>query len=101
MCFLSCANNANPEFAKPKSLTMPIIPGNCSFHTDVTIRKAGDNITNGFRRFMAHANIPDGPIFNVIQNILSDKHTHKLNIDNFLHNDKRNPLIPSKAHILS
>ena len=58
-------------------------------------------MTNGFRHFVAHAYIPDGAIFNGIQNILSDKHIHKLKMDNFQHDDKQNSLTYSKAHILS
>jgi hypothetical protein len=78
-----------------------MIPGNCPFHNDITIHKAGDNMTNGFRHFVVDAYIPDGAIFNGIQNILSDKYIHKLKTDNFQHDNKQNSLTCSKAHILS
>ena len=86
-----------PEFAKSKSL----IPGNCSLHNDVTIHRAGDSITNCFRRAMAYAYIPDGANFNGIQNILSDKLSAKSNMADLLRDDQQTALIFSKALILS
>ena len=46
--------------------------GSCSFHSGLTVHGAGANMTNGLRRAMTCAFMPDGAVFNGQQNVLSD-----------------------------
>lgn len=82
-----------PQFKKSKSVAVPMKAGSCSFHNGLTIHGAGANMTNGFRRAMTCAYMPDGAIFNGIQNILSDEQVSKLNIGDLLNDNAQNPLI--------
>lgn len=90
-----------PKFAKSKSVAVPMKAGSCSFHNGLTIHGTGANMTNGLRRAMSCAYMPDGAFFNGIQNILSEEQVAKLNIGDLLNDDQQNPLIFSKAAILS
>lgn len=89
-----------PQFIKSKSVSVPMKAGSCSFHNGLTIHGAGANMTNGFRRAMTCAYMPDGAIFNGIKNILSEEQVAKLNIGDLLNDEQQNPLIFSKAAIL-
>lgn len=90
-----------PQFFTSKSVAVPMKAGSCSFHNGLTIHGAGANMTNGFRRAMTCAYMPDGAVFNGIQNILSEEQVAKLDIGDLLNDDQQNPLIFSKAAILS
>ena len=85
-----------PQFIQAKSTSVPMKAGSCSFHNGLTIHGAGANMTNGFRRAMTCAYMPDGATFNGIKNILSDEQVAKLKIGDLLNNEKQNPLIYSK-----
>ena len=85
-----------PQFVKSASVAVPMKAGSCSFHNGLTIHGAGANMTNGFRRAMTCAYMPDGAIFNGIKNILSDKQVSKLKIGDLLNDETQNPLIYSK-----
>jgi phytanoyl-CoA hydroxylase len=87
-----------PQFIKSKSVAVPMKAGSCSFHNGLTIHGAGANMTNGVRRAMTCAYMPDGAVFNGIKNILSDEQVAKLNIGDLLNNDLQNPLIYSKSN---
>ncbi|OJY94622.1 phytanoyl-CoA dioxygenase [Terrimonas sp.] len=82
-----------PEYRKSKSVAAPMKAGSCSFHNGLTIHGAGANMTNGFRRAFTCAYMPDGAVFNGIQNILTDEQVNHMNIGDVLNNDKQNPLI--------
>ncbi|MBX2925196.1 MAG: phytanoyl-CoA dioxygenase family protein [Chitinophagaceae bacterium] len=82
-----------PEYRRSKSVAAPMKAGSCSFHNGLTIHGAGANMTNGFRRAFTCAYMPDGAVFNGIQNILTDEQVNHLNIGDVLNNDKQNPLI--------
>jgi phytanoyl-CoA hydroxylase len=82
-----------PQFIKSKSAAVPMKAGSCSFHNGLTIHGAGPNMTNGFRRAMTCAYMPDGATFNGIKNILSDEQVAKLKIGDLLNDEKQNPLI--------
>ena len=69
--------------------------GSCSFHNGLTIHGAHANMTSGYRRAMTCAYMPDGNIYNGIQNILSDEQVAKLQIGDPLNDDIQNPLIYS------
>jgi ectoine hydroxylase-related dioxygenase (phytanoyl-CoA dioxygenase family) len=89
-----------PQFIKSKSVAVPMKAGSCSFHNGLTIHGAGANMTNGFRRAMACAYMPDGATFNGIKNILSDEQVAKLKVGDLLDDDSQNPLIFSKSNKL-
>ena len=52
-------------------------------------------MTNGFRRAMTCAYMPDGAQFNGIKNILSDEQVAQLKIGDLLNDGEQNPLIYS------
>ena len=85
-----------PQFKNTKSVAVPMKAGSCSFHNGLTIHGAGANMTNGFRRAMTCAYMPDGAVFNGIQNILSNEQVAKLKIGDLLNDDTQNPLIYKK-----
>ena len=89
-----------PQFIKSKSVVVPMKAGSCSFHNGLTIHGAGANMTNGFRRAMTCAYMPDGATFNGIKNILSDEQVSKLNVGDLLNDDMQNPLIYSTAKVI-
>ena len=86
-----------PQFFTTKSVPVPMKAGSCSFHNGLTIHAAGANMTNGFRRAMTCAYMPDGAAFNGIKNILSDEQVAKLNIGDILNDGLQNPLIYSAS----
>ncbi len=85
-----------PQFNNINSSAVPMKAGSCSFHNGLTIHGAGANMTNGFRRAMTCAYMPDGAVFNGIKNILSDEQVAKLKIGDLLNDDAQNPLIFKK-----
>ena len=85
-----------PQFKKTKSVGVPMKAGSCSFHNGLTIHGAGANMTNGFRRAMTCAYMPDGAVFNGNKNILTDEQFAKLKISDLLNDDAQNPLIYKK-----
>ena len=86
-----------PQFIKSKSVAVPMKAGSCSFHNGLTIHGAGANMTNGFRRAMTCAYMPEDAKFNGIKNILSDEQVGKLKIGDLLNDNNQNPLIYSKS----
>ncbi len=82
-----------PKLKSHHSVAAPMKAGSCSFHNGLTIHGAGANMTNGFRRAMTCAYMPDGAVFNGIQNILSDEQVGKLKAGDLLNDDQQNPLI--------
>jgi phytanoyl-CoA hydroxylase len=82
-----------PQFKHSKSVGVPMKAGSCSFHNGLTIHGAGANMTNGFRRAMTCAYMPDGARFNGNKNILSDEQVAKLKIGDLLNDEAQNPLI--------
>ncbi|MBC7423131.1 MAG: phytanoyl-CoA dioxygenase family protein [Ferruginibacter sp.] len=84
-----------PQFIKSKSVSVPMKAGSCSFHNGLTIHGAGPNMTNGYRRAMTCAYMPDGATFNGIKNILTDEQVTKLKIGDLLNDESQNPLIYS------
>jgi len=85
-----------PRFKNSRSVAVPMKAGSCSFHNGLTIHGAGANMTNGFRRAMTCAYMPDGATFNGIKNILTDEQVAKLKIGDLLNDNAQNPLIYSK-----
>jgi phytanoyl-CoA hydroxylase len=82
-----------PQLKNSRSVAAPMKAGSCSFHNGLTVHGANANMTNGFRRAMTCAYMPDGNRFNGEPNILPDEYLHRLNIGDLLNNDEQNPLI--------
>ena len=61
-----------PQFADRPAASGAMTAGSCSFHNGLTVHGAGANMTNGLRRAMTCAFMPDGAVYNGQQNILSD-----------------------------
>ncbi|WP_449436289.1 phytanoyl-CoA dioxygenase family protein [Pedobacter steynii] len=89
-----------PQLSSSDSKAVPMKAGSCSFHNGLTIHGAGANMTKGFRRAMTCAFMPDGAVFNGIQNILSDEQVAKLKVGDLLKDEEQNPLIYSKTPTL-
>ncbi len=86
-----------PQFINEESVPVPMKAGSFFFHNGLSIHGGGANMTNGFRRAMTCAYMPDGAIFNGIKNILSDEQVAKLIIGDLLNDNTQNPLIFEKA----
>lgn len=82
-----------PQFRNTASKAVPMKAGSCSFHNGLTIHGAGANMTNGFRRAMTCAYMPDGAVYNGTKNILSDEQVAKLMVGDLLNDESQNPLI--------
>lgn len=82
-----------PGLRDADSVAAPMKAGSCSFHNGLTIHGAGANMTNGFRRAMTCAYMPDGAVYNGVQNILSDEQISKLKPGSLLNDADQNPLI--------
>ncbi len=82
-----------PQFKTAKSVAVPMKAGSCSFHNGLTMHAAGANMTNGFRRAMTCAYMPDGAVFNGTKNILRDEQVAKLQVGDLLQDEEQNPLI--------
>lgn len=82
-----------PELAKINPVAAPLKAGSCSIHNGLTIHGAGPNMTNGFRRAMTCAYMPDGNVFNGQPNIIPPDYLSTLKVGDLLNNDVQNPLI--------
>ena len=82
-----------PQFRNAKSVAAPMKAGSCSFHNGLTIHGANANMTNGFRRAMTCAYMPDGNRFNGEPNILPEAYLQTLEVGQILSNNEQNPLI--------
>jgi phytanoyl-CoA hydroxylase len=86
-----------PQCADTAPFAAHMKAGSCSFHNGMTIHGAGANMTNGFRRAMTCAYMPDGSVFNGQANILPDEYLQTLKVGDTLNNDQQNPLIFHKS----
>ena len=82
-----------PQLKNASPVAAPMKAGSCSFHNGLTVHGANANMTNGFRRAMSCAYMPEGNIFNGEPNILPESYIRKLKIGDPLNNDEQNPLI--------
>jgi phytanoyl-CoA hydroxylase len=82
-----------PALAKRPSVAGPMKAGSCSFHNALTIHGAGPNMTNGWRRAMTCAYMPDGSVYNGKHNVLPDAYLARLRVGDLLNNNAQNPLI--------
>ena len=82
-----------PQLRNMRTVAAPMKAGSCSFHNGLTVHGANANMTNGFRRAMTCAYMPDGNTFNGEPNILPDAYLKRLKVGDVLNNDEQNPLI--------
>jgi ectoine hydroxylase-related dioxygenase (phytanoyl-CoA dioxygenase family) len=82
-----------PEWRDLESVAAPAKAGTAVFHNGLTAHGAGANMTNRPRRAMTCAYMPDGSVFNGVQNILSDDYFNSLKVGDKLDNNEVNPLI--------
>jgi ectoine hydroxylase-related dioxygenase (phytanoyl-CoA dioxygenase family) len=82
-----------PGLINTKPVAAPMRAGSCSFHDGLTIHGANANMTNGFRRAMTCAYMPEGNRYNGEPNILPEAYLRELKIGDLLNNDDQNPLI--------
>lgn len=86
-----------PELAKINPVSAPLKAGSCSIHNGLTIHGAGPNMTNGFRRAMTCAYMPDGNVFNGQANILTAEYIKGIEVGSPLQDENQNPLIYHKS----
>lgn len=84
-----------PQLAAVAPASGAMRAGSCSFHNGMTIHGAGANMTNGLRRAMTCAYMPDGSTFNGIRNILSDDQLARLTVGDLLDDPDQNPIVYS------
>lgn len=87
-----------PQLATIQATAAPMKAGSCSFHNGLTIHGAGANMTNGFRRAMTCAFMPDGCRYNGQKNVLPDEYVNRLKTGDPLDNDAQNPLLYDASH---
>jgi phytanoyl-CoA hydroxylase len=85
-----------PELSSMPSLAAPMKAGSCSFHNGLTAHAAHANNTNGLRRAMTCAYMPQGSVFNGTKNVLTETYFKQLKIGDELNNNDQNPLIYSR-----
>ncbi len=86
-----------PQFADRPAASGAMGAGSCSFHSGLTVHGAGANMTNGLRRAMTCAFMPDGAVFNGQQNILSDAQIGRLHVGDRLDDPAQNPVVYSRT----
>jgi ectoine hydroxylase-related dioxygenase (phytanoyl-CoA dioxygenase family) len=82
-----------PQLRNSRPVAAPMKAGSCSFHNGLTIHGANANMTNGFRRAMTCAYMPEGSTFNGEPNILPESYLKQLKVGDPLNNNEQNPLI--------
>lgn len=82
-----------PEWRQISSVGCPASAGTAVFHNGLTAHGAGANMTNGQRRAMTCAYMPDGCTFNGVQNILPQAYFETLKVGDVLNDNVINPLI--------
>lgn len=82
-----------PQFATREATSGAMRAGSCSFHNGLMIHGAGANMTNGSRRAMTCAYMPDGSVFNGQRNILPKEYVDGLSIGDPIDDDDHVPLI--------
>lgn len=82
-----------PEWRKIASVGCPAKAGTAVFHNGLTAHGAGANMTNGQRRAMTCAYMPDGEVFNGVQNVLPQAYFETLKVGDVLNDNAINPLI--------
>lgn len=82
-----------PQWRQIDSVACPARAGTAVFHNGLTAHGAGANMTKGQRRAMTCAFMPDGEVFNGVQNVLPKSYFDTLQIGDLLDDNTVNPLI--------
>lgn len=82
-----------PEWREIAPVPVPLRAGSCALHNGLTAHGAGANMTNGSRRAMTCAYMPDGSTFAGQRNILPEKMFRRLKPGDLLNDEQFNPLI--------
>jgi ectoine hydroxylase-related dioxygenase (phytanoyl-CoA dioxygenase family) len=86
-----------PEWRGLSPVPAPVKAGGCIWHSGLIAHGAGANMTNGFRRAMTAAFMPDGSRFNGKQNVLRDEDVARLTVGDVLDLKDQNPLLYSRS----
>ncbi len=81
-----------PQWRGIQSVACPARAGTAVFHNGLCAHGAGANMTSGQRRAMTCAFMPDGEVFNGVQNILPQAYFDTLKVGDVLNDDVINPL---------
>lgn len=90
---LSDLFNVYPEMKEIDPVSVPMQPGDCSFHNGLTAHGAGANMTRQRRIAMTCAYMPVGSTFNGQQNVLSLDYFESLSKGDLLANNDWNPVV--------
>ena len=82
-----------PQFRGVMPVAGEMEPGDAGFHNGLLAHAAGPNMTPTWRRAMTAGYMPDGSVFNGIQNVLSDAQVAALKVGDPLDDDSQNPLL--------
>jgi ectoine hydroxylase-related dioxygenase (phytanoyl-CoA dioxygenase family) len=82
-----------PEWERIEPVPAVMKAGSCSFHNGLTAHAAGPNMTQGTRRALTSAFMPDGSTYCGDTNILSKERLAKLKVGDSLDDDDDNPLV--------
>ena len=82
-----------PQFGGIMPVAAAMEPGDAGFHNGLLAHGAGPNMTPDWRRAMTAGYMPDGSVFNGIQNILSNAQVAALEVGDPLADDRHNPLL--------
>jgi ectoine hydroxylase-related dioxygenase (phytanoyl-CoA dioxygenase family) len=82
-----------PDWREIQSVGCPCKAGTAVLHNGLTAHGAGANMTNGQRRAMTCAYMPDGSVFNGNPNVLPPDYLATLKVGDPLNNNEINPLI--------
>ncbi len=86
-----------PQFSGVMPVAGEMAPGDAGFHNGLLAHAAGPNMTPDWRRAMTAGYMPDGSVFNGIQNVLSDAQVAALKVGDPLDDDRQNPLLWRRA----
>lgn len=87
----------HPELAQSEAVPAVMQAGTVSFHNGLTVHGAGANMTPHRRRAMTLAMMPDGAVFNGVQNVLTDEQVARLKVGDVLDWPEQNPLLYSRV----
>ncbi len=82
-----------PQWREIEPAACPCPAGSAVFHNGLTAHGAGANMTNRPRRAMTCAYMPDGAVFNGVQNVLPETYFRSLKVGDVLNDDTVNPLV--------
>lgn len=86
-----------PEWRRIDPVATPCKAGSAVLHNGLVAHGAGANMTARPRRAMTCAYMPDGAVFNGVQNVLPDDYFASLKVGDELSSDEINPLVWRRA----